>query len=152
MAKLFVDIIIEIHAPANKVWDALTSPSSTSQWAAEFANGGPRFHLESDWQLGSAVLWKTDEGKIVVEGNVTACEPHTLLRYTVFDTNMAKPKFAAEDGITFKLSEAEGKTNLHILQGDFSSIPDGNGEKYRDMSKKIWEKVLLIVKALAEKQ
>ncbi len=151
MAKLFVDIIIEIHAPATKVWDVLTTPSTTSQWAAEFANGGPRFHLESDWQLGSPVLWKTDEGKVVVEGNVTASQPHTLLRFTVFDTSMAEPKFGEEDGITFKLTEKEGKTNLHILQGDFANIPDGNGEKYCDMSKKIWEKVLPIVKTLAEK-
>lgn len=151
MIKLFVDIIIEIDAPSTKVWDVLTSQSNTSQWATLFANGGPRLHLESDWLVDSTVLWKTDEGNVVVSGNVTAHQPHTLLRFTVFDTSMAKPAFGEEDGITFKLTEKDGKTNLHLLQGDFACIPNGNGEKYRDMSQKVWERVLPIIKALAEK-
>lgn len=150
MEKLFVDQTILINAPASKVWSALTKSESTTQWASEFSSGGPKFHLESDWQLGSAVLWKSENNEIVVEGNVTALEPEKLLRFTVFDTRSEKPKVGPEDGITCKLSEDNGQTTLQVLQGDFSCIPDGNGQKYRDMSDQTWQRVLPIVKSIAE--
>ena len=151
MEKLFVDLAINIQAPVTNVWQAITESKKTLQWAKEFSSGGPKFHIESDWHLGSQVLWKAEDGTIIVEGNVTACEINKLLRYTVFDTRSAKPKVNGEDGITFKLSENKGVTTLHILQGDFSVIPDGNGRKYRDLSEQVWLKVLPIIKSIAEK-
>lgn len=147
MPKLFVDKTIEINAPASKVWDILTSPQHTAQWATEFV-GEAQFHIESDWQLGSSVLWKDQDGNVIVEGNVTAVEPNTFLRFTVFDVRSEKPPVAEEDGITYEVIEHDGKTTLRILQGDFSVMPEG--EKYHRMSAQIWDRVLLKVKALAE--
>src|ERR671918_1105470 len=114
MKKLFVDKTIEINAPASKVWDALTKREYTDQWALEFSSGGPQFHIESDWKLGSPVLWKGQDGKVIVEGNVTALEPEKLLRFTVFDVRMVKPPVTEGDGITYQLSKKNGKTALHI--------------------------------------
>ena len=57
MPKLFVEKTIEINAPASTVWDVLTNPEQTSEWAPEFA-GGAEFRIESDWKLGSPVLWR----------------------------------------------------------------------------------------------
>jgi hypothetical protein len=59
-----------------------------------------------------------------------------------------KALVSEEDGITFQLSEENGKTTLHILQGDFSVMPEG--KKYRDLSAEIWDKVLPRVKEIAE--
>jgi uncharacterized protein YndB with AHSA1/START domain len=83
-----------------------------------------------------------------VEGNVSALEPGKLLRFTVFDVRSQRPSVTEEDGITYQLSEEDGKTMLHVLQGDFSAMPEG--EKYRDMSAEIWDRVLPKVKKRAE--
>lgn len=148
MSKLFVDKSIEINAPISKIWEILTDHEYTAQWAPEF-NGGSPFVIESDWKLGSPVSWKDQDGKTIVEGNVTALELAKLLRFTVFDVRSDRPPVTEEDGITYQFSEKLGKTTLHILQGDFSAIPEG--EKYRDMSTEVWERVLRKVKGLAER-
>ena len=61
---------------------------------------------------------------------------------------MQKIDVNEEDGITFELVEENGMTTLHILQGDFSPMEDG--EKYRDASAEIWDKVLPKIKEMAE--
>ena len=147
MEKLFVHKTIEINAPASKVWDALTRREYTDQWALEFT-GGTEFHIQSDWKLGSPVLWKGQDGSVIVQGNVTALEPQKLLRFTVFDVRGEKPSVTEEDGITYALTEQNGKTLLRISQGDFSTMAEG--EKYRNLSAEIWDRVLLKVKELAE--
>ncbi len=148
MEKLFVNKTIEINAPASKVWNALTRREYTDQWAVEFT-GGAEFHIESDWNPGSPVLWTGQDGSVIVQGNVTALEPQKFLRFTVFDVRGEKPSVTEEDGITYELAEQNGKTLLRISQGDFSTMADG--EKYRNLSAEIWDRVLLKVKALAEK-
>ncbi len=148
MKKLFVDKTIEIKAPPAKVWEALTEREQTDKWAAEFSSGGPAFYIESDWKLGSPVLWKADDGKVVVEGGVTAVQPFKLLRFTVFDTRSQRPQVTDEDGITYELSKDDGTTKLHVKQGDFASMPEG--EKYQRMSDEVWDRVLPKVKKLAE--
>lgn len=149
MEKLFVDKTIEINAPVSKVWDAITHRENTDKWALEFSSGGPEFHIESTWELGSPVFWKGQDGTVIVEGNVTALEPNKLLRFTVFDVRMEeRPQVTEEDGITFQLSEENGEILLDILQGDFSVMT--NGKFYRDASAEIWDKVLPKIKELAE--
>jgi uncharacterized protein YndB with AHSA1/START domain len=148
MSKLFVDQSIEIKASASKVWEVLTAREYTAEWVPEF-NGGSPFHIESDWKPGSPVFWKDQDGKTIVEGNVTALEPGKLLRFTVSDVRSGRSPVTDEDGITYQFSEKDGKTTLHVLQGDFSPMPEG--EKFRDMSAEIWGHVLPKVKALAER-
>jgi len=149
MSKLFVDQSIEIDTSASKVWEVLTAREFTAEWVPEF-NGGSPFHIESEWKPGSPVFWKDQSGKTIVEGNVTALEPGQLLRFTVFDVRSERPPVAEEDGITYQFSERDGKTMLRVLQGDFSSMPQG--ENFRDMSAEIWGHVLPKVKALAERR
>jgi uncharacterized protein YndB with AHSA1/START domain len=147
MSKLFIDKSIEIDAPASKVWEVLTSRGYTPNWAPEFSGGSP-FVIESEWKPGSPVVWKDGEDRTIVQGNVTALDPAKLLRFTVFDVRSERPPVSEEDGITYELSEKDDKTRLHVLQGDFSVMPDG--EKYRDLSAEIWDRALSKVKELAE--
>jgi len=149
MPKLFVEKTIEINTPASKVWDVLTSPEHTSEWAPEFS-GGAEFHIESDWKLGSPVLWKDKDGNVIVEGNVTALEPNAFLRFTVFNVRGEKPPVTEEDGITYELTEHAGKTTLRLFQGDFSVMTEG--EKYHRLSAEVWGRVMPKVKALSEKE
>jgi len=148
MTKLFAEKSIEIHAPARRVWDVLTSADLTAEWAFEFVAGEPGLRIESEWMVGSPVRWKDRKGHVVVEGVVTTAEPHALLRFTAFDVPAQGPPASAEEGITCKLTEREGKTVLWISQGDFSNIPQGT--RYRDLSEDIWERVLARIKRLAE--
>jgi uncharacterized protein YndB with AHSA1/START domain len=94
------------------------------------------------------VLWKGQDDNVVVEGNVTALVPNEILRFTVFDVRSERQPVSEEDGITYRLSEQNGKTTLQVLQGDFSAMPEG--AKYRDLSTEVWKRVLPKVKALAE--
>jgi uncharacterized protein YndB with AHSA1/START domain len=148
MEKLFVEKTIEINASASKVWNALTRREYTDQWALEFS-GGSEFHIVSDWKLGSPVFWTAQDGSVIVQGNVTALEPQKILRFTVFDVRAEKPPVTDEDGITYELTEQNGKTLLRLSQGDFSAMAEG--EKYRNLSAEIWDRVLPKVKELAEK-
>ena len=148
MEKLFVEKSIKINTTASSVWDVLTKPEFTDQWAPEFS-GGAEFHIESDWKLGSPVLWKGQDGSMIVQGNVTSLEPNRFLRFTVFDVRGEKPPVTEEDGITYELTEQNGKTILRLSQGDFSMMAEG--EKYQRMSAEVWDRVLPKVKELAEK-
>lgn len=148
MSKLYAEKSIEIHASARRVWDVLTSRDSTAQWASEFTVGGPSLQIESDWSVGSPVLWKDRKGHVVVEGVVTAAQPYALLRFTVFDVRGERPPVSPDDGITYKLTEREGKTVLWVSQGDFSTLVDG--AKYRDLSEDIWDRALVRIKRLSE--
>jgi uncharacterized protein YndB with AHSA1/START domain len=143
-----VDKAIDINASAERVWDVLTAHQYTVDWASEFSSGSPAVHIESDWDLGSAVLWKDDRGQVIVEGSVTALELHSLLRFTVFEVKSRQPPVLPDDGITFKLTERGGTTRLWVSQGDFSAMADG--EKYRDLSVEIWDRALARIRWLAE--
>ena len=149
MPKLFVEKTIEINAPAAKVWDVLTRREYTGEWEPEFA-GGAEFAIESDWKPGSPVLWKDQNGNVIVEGNVTAVEPNRFLRFSVFDVRGERPPVTEEDGITYELTERNGKTTLRLLQGDFSMMVEG--EKYQRLSAEVWDRVLPKIKELAEKR
>ena len=139
---------IEVNASAQRVWDVLTLRHYTAEWASEFAPGGPGLNIDSDWALGSPVLWKDPKGHVVVEGIVTAVEPLGLLRFTVVDTSDPRPAAPVEDGIAYKLTERDGRTRLWVSQGDFSTVADG--AKHRDLSATVWDRVLIKIKGLAE--
>ena len=147
MAPLVVDQSIKIKAPTEKVWDVLTNPEFTRQWAKYFGD----FHgkLESDWKLGSPVLWTENDGTVVVEGEVSAVYPGKMLRFTVFDTQMPRPMTSETDGITYTLVGNNGDTLLSVRQGDFGKME--SGKSYYDATVDTWNKVLPKVKELAEK-
>jgi uncharacterized protein YndB with AHSA1/START domain len=148
MPRLFVDRAIEIDALPSKVWNVLTKAGYTSQWAPEFY-GGASFGIESSWRKGASVLWKDEQGQTIVEGEVTRLEPDKILRFTVFDARAPeRPATTEEDGITFELAQRGDHTLLKLRQGDFSAMPDG--EKYRQMSEDVWDRVLPRIKRLAE--
>jgi uncharacterized protein YndB with AHSA1/START domain len=150
MTKLFVEKSTEINAPASKVWAILTKPEFTREWAGMFGATGP---IDSDWQLGSQVLWKNAAGKVYVYGKVVALEPNKLLQFTV---RSVKPELQPISGSdkdditqTYVLLEQDGNTSLSIEHGDFSML--ANGEKIGPGAMTVWDKVLPKIKELAEK-
>lgn len=63
----------------------------------------------------SPVLWKGQDGTVIVEGTMTALEPKMLLHFTVFDVRRDKLPVTAEDGITYEPAEQHGKTTLRSI-------------------------------------
>jgi hypothetical protein len=46
---------------------------------------------------------------VIVEGSVTALEPNTFLRFTVFDVRGEKPPVTGEDGTPTSLQNMPGR-------------------------------------------
>jgi uncharacterized protein YndB with AHSA1/START domain len=127
----------------------LTRPEFTQQWAGKFGAAGP---IDSDWQLGSQVLWKNADGKVYVSGNVIALEPNKLLRFTVRDI---RPELQPISGLekdditqTYALVGQGGHPLLSSAHGDFSKL--AGGEKIYPLASAVWDELLPQIKELAE--
>jgi uncharacterized protein YndB with AHSA1/START domain len=148
MNERFVNQTIEIKADPAAVWDVLTSPEMTRQWATAFT--GQAAELVSDWNVGSTVDWKSiPDGQVFASGTVTASEPEWLLRFTLFDVDVEPPQdISSNDGITFTLFQHSGSTLLTVAQGDFAKIPDG--DRYFRTTAANWARAMPRIKELAE--
>ena len=149
MTPLIAEKSIEINAPAFRVWTVLTRPEYTQEWAALFKAKGP---IDSDWKLGSKVLWRNDEGEVYVTGTVLAAEPNKLLKFTVRSTTREMQPLSglAEDDITqtYALAEHDGRTTLSTAHGDFTKL--ANGDKIYPAVVAGWDTILAKLKELAE--
>ncbi len=145
---LVVTNTIVIHAPAIKVWDALTNPEQTKKYM---------FGCEalSDWKPGSPLIWKgTFNGveMIAVKGKVVSIDPPRSLVYTVIDPNNPKIPDLPENylTITCNLDERNGQTGLEVSQGDYSTVAEGT-VRYKDTCDGGgWDPILVQIKALCE--
>src|ERR1041385_2025839 len=66
---------IYIATTPEKLWEALTSTRFTERYF--FARS-----IESDWKIGSPVIFRTQDGQLDVEGKVLVSDPPHLLSYT----------------------------------------------------------------------
>lgn len=148
MEKLLVKNVIEINAPAEKVWKALVNPEETKKYM---------FGCEtvSDWKPGSALLWKGSyEGKemIFVKGNIVEIQPGKFLAYTTFDPNSSMQDIPVNYlTVTYSLSSENGKTILTVTQGDYNTVAEGERrfkEAYNNGEG--WNPILIEIKKLVE--
>jgi uncharacterized protein YndB with AHSA1/START domain len=150
MKPLYVEGSIEIDASPQRIWEALTWPELTSQWAGEFGASGP---IESDWKLGSAVLWRNAQGEVYVRGNVVAAEPGKLLRFTVCDMSGERRPISGrvQDEITqtYSLASRGERTLLSTAHGDFAQL--AYGETLAPAVTALWARLLPKLKDLAER-
>ncbi len=116
----------------------LTNPALSKQWIEQF---WPDFGaLESDWEQGSTMYWKTSSNSIDLEGEIIAIEPQRLIKYS-FTTH--------QDIVVLKLEVQNGKTALSVTHGDFANKPDS--EKCYLGAVAGWDMNLPKIKELAEK-
>lgn len=133
-------VTIEIDAPIEKVWDALTNPALIKQYF---------FGTEaiSDWKVGSTLLFKGEwEGKEYVDkGTILKLEKPNLLKYdylsSLSNLDDLPENYAA---ITYELSHSDGKTILNILQDNIAT------EEARDHSQENWAYIMGDMKKLVE--
>lgn len=139
---LFVNNTIIMNATASRVWQVLTGPELSKEWIKQW---WPEFdRLESDWRLGSTVLWRTLDGDVGAKGIVTEVKPFTSLKFTF------KPhsNVSNMDKIAYELHEKGGFTTLHVSVGDFADSP--LHEQCYKGAIESWDKSLPKIKELSE--
>jgi len=134
---------IEIKAPRSKVWDALINPEITQQYMFGCVP-------VSDWNVGSPLLWRglADEVDYVI-GRVVKFEPEKLLSTTTFNPHGDQADIP-ENYLTgeYHLSEENGTTTLHIVQGDFASVT--NGRNRYEEAEESWDMALKKLRSILE--
>ena len=139
--KLTANSEITIHAPAAKVWGALTNPKLIKQYF--FGT-----ETKSTWKVGSPILFKgTWKGKTYTDkGHILQNERNKVLQYTHWSSLSGVPDLPENYyKVTFRAYPGNGKTLLSVSQGDLAS------EKARVESRKNWAMVLSSIKQLLEK-
>ena len=132
---------ITIHAPAAKVWEALTKPELIKQYL---------FGTEaiSDWKVGSSIAYKgVWEGKSYEDkGRILQLVPERLLQSTYWSSMGGledKPENYAT--VTYELEAKDNNAHLTV------SVDNIATEKERDHTEKNWGMVLETMKKLLEK-
>ena len=115
------DSIVKIHAPASKVWLALTVPDLVKQW--QYGS-----ELLTTWEVGTPIIFRNEWNGQVFEqkGSVLEFVPESRLKYSLFF-----PRPDLQDlpehyfFMTYELTESEGVTSLLVRQEDpRPSLPD----------------------------
>ena len=75
MAELAHAAEIEVSAPAERVWEAITNPTLTRRYYYGC-------EIEGDWRPGGAWRYRTGGRQVVVDGTVLEARPPWLLRLT----------------------------------------------------------------------
>jgi len=106
-----------IHAPKEKVWEALTNPEFTAQYF--FST-----RVESSWESGAVVRYRyVGDDHVAVEGQVIESDPPNKLAITwqaLYDDSATTE---APSRVTFSLDESNGQTRLRIIHDQF---PEGS--------------------------
>jgi uncharacterized protein YndB with AHSA1/START domain len=141
MKKQFIAIAdISIHAPAAKVWDALTKPELIKQYL--FGT-----EVTTDWQVGSPITYKGEwKGKAYKDkGKVLQIEPEKLLVSTFWSSLSGLPDVPENyKTVTYKLSSKGGITRLTLTQDNNETEEEANHSKAN------WNMVLGKLKELLE--
>lgn len=131
---------VEIDAPPNDVWMALTDPKIIQKYMFGSV-------VETDWKPGSSIVWKGEwDGKPYEDkGEVLEVQPPTHLKLTHFS-----PMSGADDSpenyhtLEYQLAEQNGSTLVHLEQ-------DGNStQEEAEHSKENWQSMLNLLKGVVE--
>src|SRR6478609_2452034 len=103
---------VEIAAPPERVWEAMTDPAQVAQYMMGS-------QVESDYQVGSPITWSGEwEGKPYQDkGEVLQVEPNRLLEVTHYS-----PLTGADDvpenyhTVRYELAESDGATTVRLTQ------------------------------------
>jgi uncharacterized protein YndB with AHSA1/START domain len=139
--KFTAEASTTIHAPASKVWDALTKPELIKQYLFGA-------DVISDWKVGSPITYKGEwQGKSFEDkGKIIEFEPEKRLRSTHWSPLSGVPDSPENyHTVTYELSEKDGSTDVAIIQDNNAN------EKERAESEQNWRTVLDGMKKLLER-
>lgn len=129
-----------IHAPASKVWDALTKPDLIKQYF--FGT-----NVVTDWKVGSPIYYRGEwQGRSYEDkGNILEVEREKRLVSTHWSPLAGVPDSPENyHTVTYLLSEHDGTTHVTIRQDNNAS------EDEKTHSEENWKMVLSGLKKLVE--
>lgn len=131
---------IDIDAPADAVWHALTSPEVIKQYM---------FGTEavSDWKEGGEIRWRGEwEGKPYEDkGVILDIEPPRVLSYSHYSPLSGVPDVPENyHTLTYELSGDGGQTSVTLSQDNNST------EEERERSQQMWQMMLESLKKVVE--
>lgn len=139
---LIAEAEVTIHARADKVWEALTTPALIKQYL--FGT-----NVESDWEVGSPITYTGEwEGKQYKDkGTIVEFEPEKRFVSTYWSSMSGKPDTEENySTVIYELTaEDDDATTLTITQDNNAT------EESREHSEKNWTSVLKGMKEMLEK-
>lgn len=137
---------ITINAPAEKVWTALFDNHLNKAWLGCFSEG---CYAETDWQLGSKVIFGNKDGNGIV-GKITTRNYLKQLAITFNgfisnnqeDTKSEMAKLYNGAGESYTLTASENSTIL--------AISSDMGADYYEQMLAAWDEALAKIKSIAE--
>lgn len=133
---------ITIHAPAEKVWEALTTPALIKQWFFGV-------DTETDWKEGSPMVHRgVWQGKPYEDkGTILKFEPPRRLMHTHWSDLSGLPDRPENyQEVTWELLERGGETKLTVSEVNLPS------EETKAISEGSWKTVLDNLKKLLENE
>ena len=131
---------ITIDAPAEKVWQAVTTPELIKQWFFGV-------DTETDWKAGSPIIHRGEyQGKPYEDkGTILEIEPKRRLVHTHWSPASGVPDSPENyERVAWDLVERGDQTELTITEVNLPS------EEAKATSEKSWEMVLANLKGLVE--
>ncbi len=131
---------IDVEAPAEQVWAALTEPAQVQKWMFGTA-------LETDWQVGSPITWSGDmNGKAYQDkGEVLEVDEPRRLVMTHFSPLTGQDDTPANyHTLVYTLDEHEGTTTVELSQDNNSSDDEA------EHSAQTWQQMLGSLKETVE--
>ena len=131
---------IEIDAPADEVWSALTDPEQIEQYMF-----GSR--VVTDWKPGSPIVWRGEyAGKAFEDkGEIVEIAPQRRLKLTHFSALSGEEDIPENyHTLLYELDEQEERTRVSLSQDNNSS------EEAAEHSRENWEKMLQSLKQVVE--
>ena len=126
-----------IRASPEQIWEAITSGDVTRRYFHET-------RIESDWSVGSRVIYYNPDESVAVDGEVRACEPPRLLEYT-WNVHYDPERAGEQPSIVRWELEAMGEQCRLTLVHRF----DEECKTYREV-KSGWNAILSSMKSLLE--
>jgi uncharacterized protein YndB with AHSA1/START domain len=129
-----------IHAPASKVWEAITKPELIKQYLFDT-------DVISNWKVGSPITYRGEwQGKSFEDkGKILEFEPGRRLRSTHWSPLSGVPDTPENyHTVTYELLEKDGSTDVRISQDNNAN------EEERMHSERNWKTVLDGMKKLLE--
>jgi len=137
---LTIEKSIHIHAPRQKVWEALADPGIVKQYFF-----GTTVH--SDWKVSSPITFQGEwEGNSFRDkGTILEIDPGHSLKYSYWSAfSGLEDREENYSLVSYRLEEEKGGTSLSLTQTGFA------GEEAMKQSQGGWEAVLAGLKQLLE--
>ncbi|MUL75109.1 SRPBCC domain-containing protein [Mycolicibacterium sp. CBMA 226] len=142
MSDFLAKANVTIAAPAARVWNALTDPDTVAQYFF-----GAR--VETDWQPGSAIVWRGEfNGKAFEDkGEIIEVDERRLLQMTHFSSLSGQPdKPENYHTLSYDLDEDGGQTRVSLTQDNNATADEA------ERSSANWSTMLSGLKRIVEAQ